>query len=266
MIEYKIRKILRNYKKATLVFDKLVKNSTINSWLKNSERLSRKDMTNRHDKLHALTVTSFSLQIFEILRETRHLEPIVIGKSSGPPYEDALIVSLTSSYCHDLARGLEKHSEKVSAILIDLLKEVGIPNDLLQELVPLIIQCAETHGGDKKASFQEGGILMLADGADCDEHRVQHGFKDVDVLRNGLASGKSPIHYFSCKAIKEVKVLEQPSGNRPLLFSFSIKGGAAAFQLEDFMKRLKNSTLESLVQVNIRWGEHDLTVWPSVTL
>lgn len=262
-VELDIGRILKTYKTATLIFEALIKNPEIDGWLKAAATLCRKEMINRHDKLHALQVTNYSLEMFKILRDSKCLRPIVVGNALMDPLEDSLVIILISSYCHDIARVLGKHSENLIPILIELLKEAGIPTPLQDNLMPLILRSAQDHGGDSKASFQEEGILMVADGADCDRNRVQPGFRDVDVLRDGLSNGRSPIHYFSCKGVRDVKITRSHNASRPILFVFTIGSGAAAFQLEDFMKRLRNSNLEKLVEVRVQWRKSRLNVWPS---
>lgn len=242
------------------IFEKLLVNKELESWYRDAEERSRVQKVNRHDKLHALTVVKHSLQMFEILKKEKKLKTRGLPIPGVRPYEDSLIIILVSAYCHDLSRGFSSHSEKALQMLIPIFRESGFSDDLLKSLQLPIMHCVEKHGGDQKADFPEEGILMLADGADCSKDRTQPGLNDIDALKS-LSKKKSPIHYFSCRAIKAVSILAG-TNRKPLLFSFELDGGAAAFHLEDFIKRLSNSTMEGMVRAQVIWKKRKILIWP----
>lgn len=251
---------MKDYPLTLTIFKKLLANKELEEWYRDAEERSRVQRVNRHDKLHALTVVKYSLQIFRILKEEKKLKIRGLSVLGMKPCEDSLIMVLVSSYCHDLSRGFPSHSEKALPILLTILKESGLSDDLLENLRLPIAHSVEKHGGDQKADFQEEGILMLADGADCAKDRVQPGLGDIDALKT-LSKKQSPIHYFSCKAIRTVHI-SVGTKSRPLLFSFEIDSGAATFHLEDFIKRLGNSSLDNLAKVQVVWKKRKILIWP----
>lgn len=260
-IEYEIRRLIKDYPSTLDIFEKLLTNKELEKWYYDAEEISRVQKVNRHDKLHALTVVKYSLQMFDILKREGKLKirgPSIPGMK---PFENSLIIILVSSYCHDICRGFPSHSEKALSILTVILRGLGFSDAPLDGLFHAILHCTEKHGGDRKADFQEEGILMLADGADCTKDRTQPSLNDFDALRS-LSAKKSPIHYFSCKAIRNVRI-SAGTTKRPLLFSFEINGGAAAFHLEDFIKRLGNSTIDNITKVHVVWKKRKILIWPS---
>lgn len=255
-----------------LVFEELITNYYINESYAQSQLHSEMKYINRHDKLHALNVTLFSIKLYELLKNENSLRLLssrrrrsefgfsILARCLRDPAisinmaEDLTCTSIVfSSYCHDIFKYMGGRHNLSAAIYVPNIAQCIIPHILSPETIELgyemllikIQSAIEKHDGNVRADFAEEGIVMLADILDNDENRIiESDLKDV------IIHDKKPIEYFSCKNITHPIIISEGVEKRVNVI-VNLKGDAGWHHVREMYNVLNLSGLINLISLVI---------------
>lgn len=264
-----------------LAFEKLIKNQYIDSMYEYCAKDSLNRSINRHDKLHALTVTLNSLKIFKILKDEtslRRLQNPFTGKDAFGFYllnalprlynidvelaEDFCCTSiLIASYCHDIFRFMTKDHQVGAALLVQNIVKDTLPSLMNPKLtmqigfegfMPTIHGSVLRHEGNEEALSAEEGLIMISDVIDNDEERI-----NVTSLKDVILNDQKPIEYFSCKNIYHPVDISRGKREKKVDLTVRLKGDAGWHHVKQMLNVLSNSGLESYISINVKTPEEN---------
>jgi metal-dependent HD superfamily phosphatase/phosphodiesterase len=264
-----------------LILETLLDNEDINSDYKKAEINSANRFINRHDKLHALKTTLYSLKIFSALRDDVAIwdcsASLPALKFETPKYfyesevfdlqfikECACAVVMVASYLHDLCKYMKKHSEAAGIYtrikLPQWLQPLTNPKMLTTadyiraELCPLVSNCITKHEAKDPAENAEEGIVMLSDKLDNDMHRIRGEFPPEVVLRKD----KNPIEYYSCRAVQVRVDTSTDNRDRPIFVEFQLADNSGWHQAHRFLKAMRRSGLKKFIRFSIAFNDRTI--------
>lgn len=264
-----------NYKFAGIIFYNLEINKFFNSTLEEADFQTRRIYINRHDKKHAMKSVQNAIHIFKILNDKHTLNNISCSildsnrtiefrpDDSYSIQEHMLSMIIISSYCHDMGRcyitDYAKKSWEDSEIEITNLLKLYYP-DTWNIMRTLVRQCIENHEAEteKEQIYGEQGIVTLADLLDNSKNRVQPN----ETEEVALLYDPKPIEYFSCKAIKDIILMQ--GEKRPICIEYDITNYAAIYQITLAIEKIKKIKLSNLIEVKINFlkNRKKLQIYP----
>lgn len=242
-----------NHNTTLAIFEKLVGDSVLENFLKEVEELASPRhgiYINKHGQEHAINVCHKALELYEKTVIARYI------KSSVQDQEQSLLITLVSSYVHDIARWAREHHALIGLAGVDyyLRPTIGIKygSEDAEVLLMRIKQCIEKHDDlDCCTNTIEEAIVKVADKLDCDKDRVYtkngQDYSEEEVL----LWDKQPQEYFGSKAVELVEI-KQGTPQRPIEIWITINSWAAAVPIKTILKALestKDSGLSGLVEV-----------------
>jgi len=261
------------YITTNIAYEKMVENPYLEGLYENCARDSCNRHINRHDKLHAMTVTLNAINMFVILKDERglrrYIDPITGNRSFGFSTLTTLLklynvadstaqdftctCIMLSTFCHDMFRFMTRDHPVAAALLIPKFAQEILPSLLSPEMtiigyerfLPTIQSSIYKHEGIEEALNAEEGLVMLADVIDNDENRIKNA-SPIDVV----LEDPRPIEHFSCKSIYHPVKISKGTLKK-IDLTVQLKESAGWYQVHRMVNALKNSLLYPYISLNV---------------
>jgi metal-dependent HD superfamily phosphatase/phosphodiesterase len=194
-----------------------------------------------HGPTHVKIVANSALKLLRILVERKIVPSIV--QNYGMKNEDAEVVAVLASICHDLGMTVAREGHEIYSALLasefvqKYLKGIYSDEDqtiITSEALHAIVSHEEPH---KPLTF-EASIVRVADALDMEKGRARIPFQ----------AGKVDIHSVSALSIEKVNI--QEGNEKPVTVNITMSNSAGIFQIDQLLKpRIQNSMLANYIHV-----------------
>ncbi|HWQ65432.1 MAG TPA: hypothetical protein VN372_01035 [Methanospirillum sp.] len=182
---------------------------------------------NDHGKTHALVATSSALMILELLYESGVM-PDVVSSWNGD-MDDAYVIVLISTLCHDLGNAVHRIDHISHSILLiqPILDQIlpmiyDDPNKCIM-VRTFILSAIYTHHGDPKPLTIEASVVSIGDASDMTKGRAQHASDQKTIT----------MHALSALSIDEVTI--KRGETKPVKIQVSMSKTAGMFQVQEIL-------------------------------
>ncbi len=194
-----------------------------------------------HGPIHVKIVANSALKMLRIL-VSRGVVPSVV-KDYDMTSEDAEVVVVLASVCHDLGMIIMRENHEENSVLVAmefLRKYLGTLYD--EEHAAILtsetLHAITTHHADRKPLTLEAGIVRVADALDMEQGRARIPFN----------AGRVDIHSVSALSIERVKIEE--GEEKPIDIKILMSSAAGIFQVDQLLRdKIEHSGLENYVHV-----------------
>ena len=194
-----------------------------------------------HGPVHVQIVMNIALKMLRLLVDHGVQPSLVIHH--GLTIEDAEVVVVLASLCHDLGMSIHRIDHEQYSLLLakskvkellDGIYDVSARTILSSEILHAII----SHRAGGTPLTLEAGVVRVADALDMAEGRTRIPFQ----------VGQVNIHSVSAAAIERIRI--EKGREKPIRIVVQMNNSAGLFQLDELLKdKLEGSGLEPHVEV-----------------
>lgn len=223
-----IPEILNKFPKASLAYELLIQDPQIITLWDMSRYITTHQLgMNDHGKTHALVATASALRILTLLYES-DIMPDVIASEAGD-LDDAYVIVLISSLCHDLGNAVHRtdhisHSLLLVQPVLDQVLPVLYDNPEKSMMIrTFILSAIYTHHGDPKPLTIEASVVSVGDASDMTKGRAQHIQDQKDMT----------MHAISALSIDQVLITR--GRTRPVEIQILMSKTAGMYQVQEIL-------------------------------
>jgi len=172
-----------------------------------------------------------------------------VEKEKSGDFNDGLIALSVAAFIHDIGMSIaredhEKHSVTLGYPIIERILNTCYCDDLRKKVAvrSLILESILGHMRTLKISSVEAGIILVADGCDCEKGRARIPYNRESVGKNG------DIHMYSSQAIESIEI----TGGKELPIKIDVVMSASVgfFQVEEvLMPKINSSTIKDFIEL-----------------
>lgn len=202
---------------------------------------------NDHGAYHMRRVLKNAIIIANLLHKKGIL--LHIEKEKTGTFEDGLVVLSIAAFLHDIGMSVsrddhEKHSVTLGYPIIERILNNYYSDDLKKKVAvrSLILEAILGHMRTLKISSIEAGIILVADGCDCEKGRARIPHNRDSVGKNG------DIHMYSSQAIESIDITE--GKELPIKIDVVMSASVGFFQVEEvLMPKINSSTIKDFIEL-----------------
>lgn len=245
-----IPNLLNKFPKASLAYELLIHDPQITRLWNMSRYITTHKMgMNDHGKTHALVATASAIRILTLLCES-DITPDIVS-SEGGDLDDAYVVVLVSSLCHDLGNAVHRfHHISHSLLLMQPILDHLLPvlyDDLEKSMLirTFIYSAVYTHHGDPKPITIEASIVSVGDASDMTKGRALHIHDKKDVTMHALS------------ALSIDQVIIKKGRTKPVEIQIIMSKTAGMYQIQEIMTpKIMAGCISQYIEVTIPYLEN----------
>ena len=182
---------------------------------------------NDHGQIHAEVATASALTMLDLLIDSG-IEPDIVMTGYGDA-DDAALVVLTATLCHDFGNQVHREAHYIVSIdivipvLDRLLPVVYDDIEKMTRIRAFILSAIYSHHGEPPPLTIEAALVCIGDSTDMTKGRGREAFE----------SGSITIHSVSALAIEKVEITE--GRRRPIELRVSMSNSAGIFQVQEIL-------------------------------
>jgi metal-dependent HD superfamily phosphatase/phosphodiesterase len=210
-----------------------------------ADKISNRQLKNKHDWVHALSVCNYALTYHSILYP-KIVNCAEVARAMDQEWQ-SLFVVLTGALCHDLGRSYSRqqpdmgYSRVMESVDYGVKVNFAIPDR--QAAMNAIQECIKYHDESDSSPFFEAGVVMIADATDNSRARL-FPRTNTEEFKND----KSPIDYYGCLETESVRL---SSANCGAEIELSITGFAGAYVFQQIKRKIQASGLKNFIKIVI---------------
>jgi len=240
-----ILEMIKEYEKTALAFKILINETQIQVlWNMAGYITTEKLRMNDHGRIHAMVTAVSSMKLLDILYKSG-INPDLIENGTGD-LDDAFLVVLLSSLCHDIGNGIHRsdhlsHSLLLVQPILDKVLPVIYQNDINSMYIrSYILSSINSHHGDPAPLTVEGSIVSIADASDMTKGRADHS-RDMT---------KASIHAISTLSVDRVKIIK--GDLKPVEIQITLSHIAGIYQIQEtLIPKIKAGIIGDYISVFI---------------
>lgn len=202
---------------------------------------------NDHGAYHMRRVLKNAIIIARLL----HNKGILLNfeKENTGDFDDGLVVLSVAAFIHDIGMCVsrddhEKHSVTLGYPIIERILNIYYCDDIRKKVAvrSLILEAVLGHMRSLNISSVEAGIILVADGCDCEKGRARIPQNRDSVGKNG------DIHMYSSEAIESIEINE--GKERSIKINVVMSASVGFFQVEEvLMPKINSSTIRDHIEL-----------------
>ena len=240
-----IQVMIRRYNKTSVAWEMLLNEEKISVlWDMAGYMTTEKLGMNDHGRNHALVTAASSLKILDILHKSG-INPDIVESGMGE-LDDAFLIVLMSSLCHDIGNSIHRsdhlyHSINLALPILDkILPQIYNDPSVSMQIRLFILSSINSHHGDPAPLTIEGSIVSIADASDMTKGRAFHS-RDMT---------KASIHAISTLSIDQVNIIRGQS--KPVEIQITLSHIAGMYQIQEtLIPKIKAGIIGKHVSVYI---------------
>ncbi|HNZ28224.1 MAG TPA: HD domain-containing protein [Spirochaetota bacterium] len=202
---------------------------------------------NDHGAYHMRRVLKNAIIIANLLHDKGVL--LNIEKENAGDFDDGLVALCVAAFIHDIGMCVsrddhEKHSVTLGAPIIERILSTYYCDDVRKKVAvkSLILEAILGHMRSLKISSVEAGIILVADGCDCEKGRARIPHDRDSVGKNG------DIHMYSSEAVESIEISE--GKERSIKINVVMSASVGFFQVEEvLLPKINSSTIKDHIEL-----------------